>query len=128
MIHSVETKVFSLFYPSFSLCQSALLSNHEAIFVKESLARITVETAKRMWPQYWQSFFSDMNTLTQYGVRTCVWLPIRIPQLDSHLSSFPLSLCSFFPTFSPFTLFFIPSNPFLSLSSPNSPPRWSLFY
>jgi len=48
--------------------QSVLPSDCEACYVKEGLARITVEMAKRMWPQHWPSFFSDMNTLTQCGV------------------------------------------------------------
>lgn len=45
-----------------------------------------------------------MNTLTQYGVRTCVWLQIKIPQLDSHLSSLYLSAPFFPPLYLHFSL------------------------
>ena len=38
-------------------------------YVMEALARLTVETAKRMWPQMWTSFMKDMSSLCNAGVR-----------------------------------------------------------
>ena len=47
-------------------CQA--VSEETPGYVKESLARITVEMAKRMWPQKWLTFQEDLLTLSKYGV------------------------------------------------------------
>ena len=50
------------------LPQGVVPADVEALYVKESMARLTVEVAKRVWPQYWESFLGDLDTLSQYGV------------------------------------------------------------
>ena len=40
----------------------------DELFVKEAVARLTVETAKQMWPQLWSSFINDMAELYKIGV------------------------------------------------------------
>ena len=40
----------------------------EAPYVKESLARLVVELAKKTWPQLWHTFLGDLEQLTQCGV------------------------------------------------------------
>ena len=48
----------------------------EALYVKESLARLVVELAKKTWPQQWPTFLGDLDVLTRCGVCTCtlcVW-------------------------------------------------------
>lgn len=56
-----------------SLSQKLLPHEQEMSYVKEALARVTVETAKKMWPQRWDSFFVDMDALSKCGV-SC-WFP-----------------------------------------------------
>lgn len=41
----------------------------EAVYVKESLARLVVELAQKTWPQQWQTFLEDLDLLTRHGVR-----------------------------------------------------------
>ena len=48
-----------------------LPSDQEVGYVKEGVARVVMETAKRMWPQQWPTFLTDLDTLTQCGV--CKW-------------------------------------------------------
>ncbi len=62
----------------FSLGHSRLMtygffppSGQESNYVKEELAKITVETAKKMWPQVWKTFLSDLEELRQIGVSHC---------------------------------------------------------
>ena len=43
-------------------------AEQEALYVKESMARLTVEVAKRMWPQFWESFLADLDVLSRCGV------------------------------------------------------------
>lgn len=57
--------------------QKLLPHEQEAAFVKEALAKVTVETAKRMWPQRWDSFFVDLDTLSKCGV--CSTFVTNIP-------------------------------------------------
>ncbi len=38
------------------------------MYVKEALAKVTVETAKKMWPQRWESFLTDLGVLSKCGV------------------------------------------------------------
>ena len=37
-------------------------------YVKEALARLTIETAKKMWPQKWETFMIDLNHICRTGV------------------------------------------------------------
>jgi exportin-5 len=39
----------------------------EAVYVKESLARLVAELAKKTWPQHWETFLEDLDLLTQHG-------------------------------------------------------------
>jgi hypothetical protein len=39
----------------------------EAVYVKESLARLVVELAQKTWPQHWHTFLEDMDLLTRHG-------------------------------------------------------------
>ena len=65
MVHKFHPNSLSLSPP---LPQHVLPSEQEAVYVKESLARITVETVKRMWPQHWPTFLSGLDSLTHCGV------------------------------------------------------------
>jgi hypothetical protein len=40
----------------------------EKPFVKEKIAKVTVETAKQTWPQHWNSFLDDMSGVYSVGV------------------------------------------------------------
>ncbi len=51
------------------MLQKLLPYDQEPTFVKEALARVTVETAKKMWPQRWDSFITDLGTVSKCGVR-----------------------------------------------------------
>ena len=42
----------------------------EALYAKESLARLVVELAKKTWPQHWPMFLGDLDVLTRCGVCT----------------------------------------------------------
>ncbi|XP_064400527.1 exportin-5-like [Halichondria panicea] len=49
------------------LSNKLLPYDQEPTFVKEALARVTVETAKKMWPQRWDSFITDLGTVSKCG-------------------------------------------------------------
>ena len=40
----------------------------EQQFVKEEIAKVTVETAKQMWSQHWKDFLKDLNDVCNVGV------------------------------------------------------------
>ena len=63
----------------FFAIQKLLPHEQELPYVKEALARVTVETAKKMWPQRWDSFFADMDTLSKCGVIEIVCIGVASP-------------------------------------------------
>ena len=47
-------------------------------FLREAIAKVTVETAKQMWPQKWGSFMSDLRKVYEMGVSSWMCLPMDL--------------------------------------------------
>ena len=62
-----------------SACDSAqdIQKEEESRLVLVELSKVLVEVAKRQWPQYWETFISDIMKSHEWGVRT----PLQFVQL-----------------------------------------------
>jgi exportin-5 len=65
-LHELGRRDFSLQLLD-HISRSILPMEEEAVYVKESLARLVVELAQKTWPQHWHTFLEDMDLLTRHG-------------------------------------------------------------
>ena len=73
--------------------QNAMATEQQ--FVKEEIAKVTVETAKQMCPQHWKDFLKDLNDVCNVGVSShqyrtfCAIVVLSADKTSDDLNSLP---------------------------------------